>query len=171
LWRYLRVVLVLVAVLLIIGHFLPPEFQASATIDLQSPPESVWAAINDYEKVPVSDRFCTGVDVIDGTRPAWREHTGGSSVLVDTLESKSPELLVRSVKDEVVPISMRHEYRIKRFSTGSELTLVSTGEIRNGTIHVPLYKLMMRITGSPTVNVKNYLNSVAHALGEKSEAH
>jgi len=170
LWRFLRVLLVLIAVLLVVGHFLPAEFHGTASIDFQSSPEAVWAAINDYEKLPVSDRFCTGVDVIDGTRPTWREHTGGSSMVVDTAESKPPERLVRTVRDEGIPITMRNEYRIRKTGTGSEVTLVSDGELRNGTLHVPLYRLMMRLTGSPTVNARNYLNSVARALSEKAEA-
>lgn len=170
LWRVARVLLVLFALVVVAGHFMSPEFQGAATIDLQSSPEAVWGAINDFQKLPVSDRFCKGVDVIDGTRPTWREHVGGSSLVIDTLESSAPNLLVRNVRDEKVPMTMRNEYRIRKMSTGSELTLASKGEIRNGTLHVPFFRLIMRLTDAPNSNARHYLNSVAGVLSEKAEA-
>ncbi len=155
----------------IAGMFLAPEFSGEARITLGKPPEEVWQAINDYKRLPVSSAQSQRVEELpaEGGLPAWKEDIGSTTLTFRTTESQAPSRLVRAVSDAVVPMTMRIEYEIAAQGTGSQVRIRVNGRVDSGTLHVPFFRVMLRM-GAAAAGQRAFLESLARHLGENATA-
>lgn len=173
-WRWLGIVLGaglgFFLALMVIGSFLPEQYEARAQMDLKASPEQVWEALSDYRKHPVTASMSRAVQPLpdeDGL-PAWVEDIGSSKITVRTLESRPPTYLQRQFADAAVPMVAVSEVRIEPLEAGCRVTATTQATIRHGTWHVPIFRIMLSITGGLNQGLRDHLAEIARSLGESA---
>lgn len=169
LWWLLAVPAVLVAGAAIVGMFLPKRFRTTTSITLRKPPDVVWSALADGEKLPVSGspRKVERLEAKDG-QPTWREELGSTTLVVRTSMMEPPRRLVREMRDEKIPMRTRWEYTLEPSDGGTIGRLVEEGEIDSGAWQSPFFRVIMRL--APGAGPRAHLNALARQLGDPGKA-
>ncbi len=143
------VIVALPVLVMIIGNFMPAEFEAQAQALLPCSVDDAWLALADFQKNPISAQMRRKTEALasENGLPAWREDIGSTRHRVQTLESEQPRRLVRLVQDEIVPMSMRCEYTLTPRGGQTELAIRASGSIQRGTWHVPIFRFMVHTFG------------------------
>ncbi|MHC5024633.1 MAG: SRPBCC family protein [Planctomycetota bacterium] len=159
--------LALAAVILVVGSLLPATYRGQATMTVPSPPQLVWAELENFEKHPISGRMTRAVQRLPDHEglACWTEDLGSSIVTVRTLESEPGTRLVRQMSDSVVPMRARSEIRLEPVESGCRVTGEQTIHVRHGTWHVPLFRIILTVSGGAKRAVRDYVRRIAGALG------
>lgn len=164
-WLYLILgtLAALVLIPLVIGSFMPRDFEAFAKKHVAAEPQRVWAALNDYRNCPAGGRMCRRVEPLPDVNglPAWREDLGSSRTRNMVLVSDPPQRLVRRMEDEVIPLRVECEYRVSPADGGCDVTAMARGSIDRGTWHVPFFKFIIHVFGGIRKGQQQYLDAVA----------
>ena len=140
----------LVVLVVLIGFALPERYTGKAKRTLEAPPSEVWSALADYEHHPMTGKMARRFEALperDGLA-AWKEDMGrGEVITVTTTESREPEYQVREMSASAVPMSSRWEYRLQPAEGGCQVNIDAVTNIRRGTWHVPIFRVMMIVGG------------------------
>ncbi len=163
----LSVPIVALAIVAVVGTFLPEDFSGRAEAVFAQPPEAVFTALMDFEKHPVSSHMAKKVERIadEGGLPAWREALDSSVVTVRTVALDRPRLLVRELEDSVVPMSARWTIELAPVAGGTRVTVVQTGTVESGTWHVPFFRFILRVVGGASMGPRAFLGALETDLG------
>jgi hypothetical protein len=131
---------VLVAIVAVIGLFLPRTHVASRTLTVHRPPTDVWALISN---------------------PALNQELSGSDVRVETVEARPPERMVSRIADPNLPFGGTWTYTIDSRPTGSTLTITEDGYVSN-----PIFRFVSRLIIGHHATIDTYLANVAKKLNE-----
>jgi hypothetical protein len=150
-----------------VGSMLGEEVTSSVSMTFAHPPHAVWDGIADYENNPVSASMRRETIALpdEANGPAWQEDIGSSVITVRTLESEAPARVVRSFADGVVPMTARVEYLIEPEGGGATVTMNSVTTIKDGTWHVPIFRVMQRL--APDAGSRAYLSELKVYLNAK----
>jgi hypothetical protein len=153
----------IVIVLLVIGHFLPPDYSFEVRRRISESPEVVWQRMIDASAYPLSTKMCRGVAVHDASpgQESWTEDMGASSATYTVVESDEPRRRTITAKDNVVPLSFRSVTTLTAVEGGTEVHTVVNGRIENGTWHVPIFRLVIHGIGAAKTGAQQYLDSLA----------
>lgn len=140
-------IIILPIILYLIGFLLPKPYQNKANLVVRASPSEVWQAVNDMTAVPVTGSTKHTIhSVTEGEDlPAWLIDMGASQVTVQTIIADEPHHLVRVLADSVVPMTARYEYHFEPMGSGTDITITEEGYIDNGTWHVPLFRIIVRV--------------------------
>ncbi|MGH7674301.1 MAG: SRPBCC family protein [Gemmatimonadales bacterium] len=160
----LGAVLGLVALVALVGLFLPREHRASRSIVLHQPPESVWVVIRDFAALPVwwpevktSERLAD-----EAGKERWRQKVGGFDMPLEVTEEQRPRRLVtRIVSSGDAAFGGRWIYEIEPVPDGSRVMVTEEGWIGN-----VLFRTMAQVTGLDT-SIKQYLGALGRKFGEQ----
>jgi|SRR6516165_248743 uncharacterized protein YndB with AHSA1/START domain len=153
-----------VALIALVGCFLPRYHVAARALRSKQPPEEVWKVINDFAGTPTWHPEIKKVEPVadDRGRTVWREtDRRGYPLLLETVASEPPRRLVRAIADEDGPFSGQWEFELVPEDTGCRLTLTEHGQIPN-----PFFRLMFRLFMTPTLYIEMYLQALAVKLGD-----
>ncbi|MEM7336867.1 MAG: hypothetical protein AAF490_32640, partial [Chloroflexota bacterium] len=145
---------------------LPKPYHNVGNLVLRQNPDVVWNAIVDMEAMPVSGSSQHSVQLLseEDEPPMWLIDMGSSQLTVQTIAADKPHKLVRVIADSVVPMTARFEYALTPMGTGTDLTIREEGFIDNGTWHVPIFRIMVRVMRG--AGVRLYCQQLANHLGE-----
>ncbi|MBM3994077.1 MAG: hypothetical protein FJ303_07975 [Planctomycetes bacterium] len=172
-WLFIAVALVvaiplsLFLIAFIVGRFLPERYDACVIVELDRTPEEVWNALLDTQQNPMTGSMCRRQEKladVDG-RPSWLEDMGSSTVVVTTTVSEPTGRLCRRLADQVVPMTAEVSIVIEETQKGCRVTVHSVTVIRDGTWHVPIFRVMMTITGGGRSHLKSFWQSLAQNAG------
>ncbi|MCK6475345.1 MAG: SRPBCC family protein, partial [Phycisphaerales bacterium] len=105
----------LFGVLGMVGSFVPETHTASMSVDVATPIDRVWAAIDDPASFP---QWLPGVDAVemlpdkDGRR-AFRQKQGRNSFVLEETVKHPPTLVTRTITDDNGPFSGSWEHRLE----------------------------------------------------------
>lgn len=165
-WTYLLLGAAVLAgvgiTLVVIGHFLPPDYSFEVRRGVALAPEVVWQRMQDVQNYPLSTKMCRGVVLLDSTagRESWTEDMGASKATCAVVESLEPARRTVTAKDNVVPLSFRSVTTLTPVEGGTELHTVVNGRIENGTWHVPIFRLLIHWAGAAKSGSQQYLDSL-----------
>ena len=154
----------ILALIAILGLFLPKSHQVARSITLKAAPEVIWRVVTDFPSVTT---WHAGVEKVErladeNGHEIWREtFAGGYPMRLETLEAIAPRRLVRAITDETGPFAGRWEFDIAPIENGSRLTLTEYGEIAN-----PFFRCMARLFMNPAMYVEIYLKALAGKFKE-----
>jgi hypothetical protein len=153
----------------IVGRFLPERYAASVTLLLDKKPDKVWTAINDYQSNPVTGRMRKKTEPLPNSNglPAWKENIGSSTISVTTEYAEAPNRLKRNLADSVVPMTAEWEIAIEPTTDGSRVRATNVTVIRNGTWHVPIFRVMMTLINGVKLGLKSYARQLATNMNAK----
>lgn len=144
------------------GALLPASHTATASAELEAPPERVWSLIAGIERFPEWRPDVEGVTRLedrDGL-PAWRETLGTGRLTFRAEAWEPPRLLVARIADPDLPFGGTWTYEIEPVDDGSLLTITERGEVRS-----PVFRFMSRFLFGHDSTIRAYLDAVRAELG------
>ena len=154
-WTALIVVsvIVLVALVALIGAFLPRGHRASRTVVYSAPPESVYAAITDFAKFPEWRSGIKTVEIISNGEgdTRFREDGPHGTVTYKVEERRPGSRLVTRIDDPSLPFGGKWTLEVRAVPGGTELTITEDGEIYN-----PIFRVMSKVVFSPYTTIDTY---------------
>ena len=157
----------LIALPVIIGFFLPVQYEGKATVDYDRSVQQVWEALQDVEAHPMTGKMMKSVEILpaDEGRPAWKEDMGhGEVITVTTTTYDPPHRMIREMSSDSVNMTSRWEYALESAGQGCRVTLSGVTEIERGTWHTPIFRLMMVVGGGVKKGLDIQLDMVASTL-------
>ncbi len=159
------VVAVLIAIpvlLAAIGVFLPKGHVASRTVTLSAPPERVFAAISNIDKLTSWRSDLKSVERLpdDGKGTLYREKTSQGDTLfrVEALEPNSR--MVTRIADPKLPYGGSWTFALKPNGAGTDLTITEDGEVYN-----PIFRTMQKLFFSPYKTIDTYQADLVKLFG------
>ena len=161
-WIVLGGLLALVALVFLIGWLLPERYQAQGYVDVDASAEDLWPKLLDYEAHPMAAKMAKGIEPLpdENGLPVWLESLGPSKIRVHTVESKNPSRLVRELADTVVPMTARAVIELENRGKGCRIRMSNHTVIKNGTWHVPVFRVLMSLFGGLRGGIKAYLAQI-----------
>ena len=158
----LGVVVGLVALIAVVGNFLPKGHVARRSMVLKQPPDSVWNAMTDFPAQPSWRGDVKRVEkVSDGADGAvWREE-GSNTLSLRTTESQPPTRLVRTIADTDIPFGGRWVYELAGQDGGTKVTITEEGEVYN-----PIFRFISHFFMNQAGTIEGYLTALAKRFGE-----
>jgi len=155
----------------VLGSFFAERYEAEITFMLASPPEKVFAAVQDVQKNPMTGQMMQRIERLassDAGLPRWREEMTGSEVTVETTELVPGRRVRRSMRDSVVPMTAESEIELTPTETGgTRVHARSVTTIRAGAWQSPLFRFMMTIFGGAQTSLEGYWMHLAKDLNDK----
>lgn len=152
------VLLAIVLAPLVIGSLLPREHSATSSIELEAPPERVFALITDVENYTVWRTGVTSVELLESEPLRFREHGSWGDVTFEEVERHEPEEIVIRIADEGMPYGGKWTYDIEPSGNdGCTLTITEDGFIDSA-----YYRFMARFMFGYTSTIETYLDAVKH---------
>lgn len=157
-------VIALVALMALVGAFLPRDHRATSTITLRQPPDSVWQAVRDLGGVTAWWREMTeSVRLPDKDgHEAWRQKVGGFNMPLVVLESQPPRRLVTKVDSPAgAAFGGTWTYELTPDSGGTRISVTEAGWIAN-----PIFRFMSRFLFGYYGSLDGYLKALGKRYGE-----
>jgi uncharacterized protein YndB with AHSA1/START domain len=154
----------LIAVIALVGAFLPRDHRATSTITLHQPPDSVWKVVRDLggittwwheasESVRLPDK--------DG-HEAWRQKVGGFDMPLVVLEAQPPRRLVTKIDSPAgAAFGGTWTYELTPDGDGTRISVTEAGWIAN-----PIFRFMSRFLFGYYGSLDGYLKALAKQDGE-----
>ena len=145
--------IVLVALVAVVGLFLPKGHQASRTVVYDAPPAAVYAAITDFAKFPEWRSGVKRVEMLpaDGGTTRFRED-GPHGAITYKVERREPDAtLVTRIDDPSLPFGGTWTLEVKPVAQGTALTITEDGEIYN-----PIFRVLSKVVFSPYATIDTY---------------
>src|SRR6266850_273093 len=138
----LGVLVGLIALMALVGAFLPREHRATSSIALRQPPDSIWSVVRDFAGVRAWFPGMTESQRLpdrDG-HEVWRQKMGGFDMPIIVLESTAPRKLVTQI-DPTASASFggTWTYELVLDSVGTRISVTESGWISN-----PIFRFMSR---------------------------
>ena len=154
----------LVAMLALIGMFLPRGHVAARTARLARPPDEVWRALTDLDAAPGWRSDLKRLERLpdrDG-KPAFREHTrqGAITYVIDEETAPPTGRRIGRIDDDGLPYGGRWIYELVSDGDATRLTITEDGFIKN-----PVFRVLSRTVFSTTATVERYLRDLGAHLG------
>lgn len=162
----LGLLVVLVAVPMVVGRFLPEDYHARVVAEFDAEPERVWAALLDHHATPITGsrhRSTTDLEPVNGL-PAWEEHLGPSTIVVRTTEAVEGVRLARTYADSVVPMTAETVLTLERDGDATRVVADTHITVRDGTWHVPVFRFMLTVASGARRGLREYLSGIGRAL-------
>lgn len=155
----------MVALVAIIGFFLPREHRVSRSLRLaRTPPKSVWAVITDHAQDPSwRPELAATVRLADAHgHEVWQDQfKNGQRMCYETIESVPDQKLVRLITDSSGPFGGTWTYDLKPDGAGTLITITEDGWVSN-----PIFKTIGRLAIGYSRTMESYLKNLAARLGE-----
>ncbi len=166
----IALIVLLIGGVFAVGSRLDKQIMSSVSMSFDQPLETVWEAIADYERNPVSGSMRSETIPLpdEDTGPVWKEDINNSVITVRTLVSYEPDRLVRLFEDSVVPMTSRVEYLLEAEGEGTRVTMESITTVQDGTWHVPIFRVILHL--APDAGSLTYLTDLRSNLNENLSA-
>lgn len=143
----------LVALLAVVGLFLPKGHRASRSILLNAPPERVFAMISDVARYPAWRADVKQVEILPDSAGVLRfRETGPHGVVPYRVErNEPPTRWVTRIDDPSLPYGGTWTFALAPQSSGTALTITEDGEVYN-----PIFRVLSRTVFSTTATIEAY---------------
>lgn len=155
----------LVALLALVGTFLPRDHVARAEITLAASPDRVWALVSDFGGATKWRSDLKSVELEPQTDGSvrWVEVSGQGRMPFELVSQNPPTQQVVRVVDDGLPFGGTWTWDLAPAGAGTRVTIEEAGFVRN-----PIFRAMGRVFFKPTDTMIGYLKSLAAALGDSA---
>ncbi|MGQ0736640.1 MAG: SRPBCC family protein [Acidobacteriota bacterium] len=161
LWLLTAILAGLVMAVYIAGALLPVGHEASRTVQLNTPPEAVYAVVSDVSGHPRWWAEVAQVEMLpaEAGRVRFREHMSTGPVVLEVVETVPPARFVTAIADPDQPFGGTWTFEIAASNGGSRLTLTERGEVYN-----PIFRFLSRFVFGHTGTIDSYVDALARHL-------
>jgi uncharacterized protein YndB with AHSA1/START domain len=155
-WIFIAALMIatLIALVAVVGSWLPRSHRASRDRMVAASPEAVWNAITEVEAFPAWRSDVRKVERLpdrDGRR-VWVEEGRSGKMTFVAERSEPSRLLVARIADPDLPFGGTWTYEIAPAGGGSRVTITEDGEIYN-----PLFRFVARFILGYERTIASYL--------------
>jgi uncharacterized protein YndB with AHSA1/START domain len=154
----------LIALMALVGAFLPRDHRATSTITLHQPPDSVWKVVRDLGGITAWwHEAQQSVRLPDKNgHEAWRQKVGGFDMPLVVLESQPPGRLVTQIDSPPgAAFGGAWTYELTSDSGGTRISVTEAGWIAN-----PIFRFMSRFLFGYYGSLDGYLKALGKKYGE-----
>jgi uncharacterized protein YndB with AHSA1/START domain len=154
----------LVALMALIGAFVPRQHRATSTITLRQPVDSVWKVVRDIGNVPSwfpAMQHSERLPDRDG-HEVWRQKVGGFDVPIIVLEASPPRRMATQIDPTVGgggAFGGTWTYDLTPDANGTRISVTEAGWIGN-----PIFRFMSRFVFGYYGSLDGYLKALAQRL-------
>jgi len=157
----------LIALLALIGLFVPREHRATSTVVLHQPPDSVWKVVRDFAGItgwwPEIKRTERLPD--RNGQEVWRQQMSGFDVPLVITESAPPNRLVTRIDAEAgAAFGGTWTYELTPDPRGTKISVTEAGWIGN-----PIFRTLSRFVFGYYSTLDGYLKALGKRFGETVE--
>jgi uncharacterized protein YndB with AHSA1/START domain len=157
----------LVAVMALIGAFVPRQHRATSTITLRQPADSVWKVVRDISSVPSwfpAMQHAERLADRDG-HEVWRQKVGGFDVPIIVLEASPPRRMATQIDPTAGgAFGGTWTYDLAPDANGTRISVTEAGWIGN-----PIFRFMSRFAFGYYGSLDGYLKALAKRFGETAQ--
>lgn len=158
-------VVALIAVMALVGSFVPRDHRATSTITLRQPADSVWKVVRDLGAIPAWWQEMTQSERLpdrDG-HEVWQQKAGGFDMPLIIVESDPPRRLVTKIgAGEGAAFGGTWTYEITPVSgEGTRISVTEAGWISN-----PIFRFLSRFVFGYYGSLDGYLKALGKRFGE-----
>jgi len=160
----LGAVLALVALMVLIGAFVPREHRATSTVTLRQAPDSVWKVVRDLGGVPAWwPKIKESVRQPDKNgQEVWRQKMSGWDVPLIVIESTPGRRLVTQIDTSAGgAFGGTWTYELVPDSGGTKISVTEAGWIGN-----PIFRFLSRFVFGYYGTLDGYLKALGKHFGE-----
>jgi uncharacterized protein YndB with AHSA1/START domain len=156
----------LIALMALVGAFLPRDHRATSTITLHQPPDSVWQTVRDMGGIPAwwpEMKESVRLPDKDG-HEAWRQKVSGFDMPLVVLESQPPRRLVTKIDSPAgggAAFGGTWTYELTPDGGGTRISVTEAGWISN-----PIFRFMSRFLFGYYGSLDGYLKHLGKRFGE-----
>jgi uncharacterized protein YndB with AHSA1/START domain len=154
----------IVALIALVGVFIPRDHRATSTITLHQPPDSVWKTVRDLGGIPAwwsEMKESVRLPDKDG-HEAWRQKVSGFDMRRAVLESQPPRRLVTKIDSPPgAAFGGTWTYELTADSGGTRISVTEAGWIAN-----PIFRFMSRFLFGYYGSLDGYLKALGTRFGE-----
>jgi len=152
----------LVALIALVGMFLPKGHVARRSIVLHQAPESVWTVITDFKGQPAWRKDVTRAELVSSGADGevWRE-VGNNTLSFRTSELQAPARMVRTIADTNIAFGGRWIYELAAQDGATRVTITEEGEVYN-----PIFRFIGHFFLDQAATIESYLTGLARRFGE-----
>lgn len=157
--------ILLVALVAVVGLFLPREHRAGCRVRLRAAPEVVHRLLTDvegYARWRPDVRAVRRLEPRDG-QAVFLEETAEGPRTYAVEREEPPRLLVLRIADDDLPYGGTWTFRTAPEGAGSTLTVTEDGFVSN-----PLFRALARFVFGNHATMERYLAALAGELGEEA---
>ncbi len=157
----------LVALVLIVGAFLPSKHVASREIVLRKAASEVYAVIRDFAAAPSWRTDLKALEMLDPVegRVRFREESSNGTVTYEIVEELANEKLVTRIVDRDLGYFGSWTYELLPAESGTRVRITEDGEVPN-----VLFRFMSRFVFGHTATMDTYLKALGRKFGEEVTA-
>lgn len=171
-WIGLGGIALIVVTVVGVGLLMPERYQGRSQVVYAKTAEQVWDALLDYDSHPMTGKMKKSVQTQppENGLPVWTKDMGhGELITIKTLEADRARRMVREMTSQSIPMISRWEYTFEPTDPGCRLTIDGVTDIRSGTWHVPIFRVMMVLSGGVKKGLDIHLDMVADTLGVEAK--
>jgi uncharacterized protein YndB with AHSA1/START domain len=153
----------LVAVLMLVGSFLPREHRATCRATFRAEAETLFALLTDVDSYPgwrAGVKSVRRLDPIDG-KPAFLEESKHGPVRYAVETNEPPTKLVLRIADDSLPYGGTWTFALTPETAGTALSITEDGFVKPA-----LFRVLSRFVFGHHATMEEYLASLARKLGE-----
>jgi len=163
LWIVLGTLVLLVALLWIVGSFLPREHRATCRADFRASVETLFALLSDVEAHAAwrpGVKAVRRVEPVNG-KPSFVEESSQGSVRYVVELDEPPRKRVLRIADDSLPYGGTWTFTLTPSTFGTTLAITEDGFVKPA-----LFRTLARFVCGYHATMEGYLSSVAAKLGE-----
>jgi uncharacterized protein YndB with AHSA1/START domain len=165
-------IVALIVLPIIIGFLMPERYEGTTTVEYDRSVEQVWDALQDVAAHPMTGAMAKSVEALpwEEGRPTWKEDMGrGEVITVRTTAFEPPHHMIREMTSAAVNMTSRWEYELEMAGRGCQVTLSGITDIKSGTWHTPIFRVMMVLGGGVKKGLDIQLDMVAATLETEAQ--
>lgn len=160
----LAALVLVIAVLVVLGLFIPRDHVASRSAVFDAPPERIWAILVDTATAPEWRTGLKSVEALpsaDGKR-RYRETSGFGAITYVVEEERPPERLLGRIADEGLGYGGSWTWDLSREGPRTRVTITERGFVTN-----PVFRVLARFVFGYGKTMEIYLRDLARQLGDR----
>lgn len=142
-------IIVLIALMYLIGYFLPVKHVAIRSIVLNAAPEEVWKVLYDHSQYP-SWRSDLKKVVVKGEKN-WTETSSNGTLDFESEIVRPNEMFHARIMNKDLPFGGAWTYELRSNEKGTELTITENGEVYN-----PVFRFMSKYIFGHEATLKKF---------------
>jgi uncharacterized membrane protein len=151
------VIVLLIAIVYLIGYFLPVTHQAVHIVKLKHAPGMVWSVITDRKNFPAWRKGLKKVDVQDGKH--WTEESGDGTISYEEESAVVNQIMVTRIANKDLPFGGSWTFELKPDEGGAQLTITENGEVYN-----PIFRFMSKYVFGHQATLHQYADDLSRKL-------
>jgi uncharacterized protein YndB with AHSA1/START domain len=151
---------VLMALMAVVGAFLPRRHVATRRARIGRPREALWRDLTDVAAFPSWRGDLRRVELAGEGR--WREIGKHGAILMELAEQAPPGRLVVRIADPALPFGGAWTFVLEPDGDGTIVTITEDGEVKN-----PIFRFLSKVVFSLTATLDAYLVNLAKKHGER----